>query len=60
MVVKIFLTLEFPNEEQARSVFDGLAQNGKIIMPFERMFWGTMCGRVEDAFGVRRQIATES
>nr|WP_309568669.1 hypothetical protein [Paenibacillus sp. sptzw28] len=28
-------------------------------MPFERMFWGTMFGRLEDPFGVRWQIATE-
>lgn len=36
------------------------AAGGKVMMPFERMFWGAMFGRVEDPFGVRWQISTES
>jgi PhnB protein len=57
---QIDLTLEFATEEEARKVFEGLAQGGKVIMPFDRMFWGAMFGRVEDPFGVRWQIATEA
>ncbi|MBP1156713.1 MULTISPECIES: VOC family protein [unclassified Paenibacillus] len=54
------LTLEYRAEAEARSAFEGLAEGGNVIMPFERMFWGTMFGRVEDRFGVRWQISTES
>lgn len=54
------LTLEFETDEEAESVFNKLAQGGKIMMPFERMFWGTMFGRVMDRFGVRWQIATQA
>jgi PhnB protein len=51
------LTLEFDTEEEARSAFEGLSAGGNVIMPFERMFWGSMFGRLEDPFGVRWQIA---
>ena len=53
------LTLEFAADEEAEQAFKALSEGGKIIMPFERMFWGAMFGRLEDAFGVHWQIATE-
>ncbi|MFD0695126.1 VOC family protein [Paenibacillus sp. GCM10027628] len=54
------LTLEFKTEEEARRIFEGLSEGGIVKMPFERMFWGTMFGRVEDPFGVRWQVTTEA
>lgn len=54
------LSLEFPSEEEARRIFEALSAGGKVIMPFDRMFWGTMFGRLEDPFGVVWQIATEA
>ncbi|MHB8984449.1 MAG: VOC family protein [Eubacteriales bacterium] len=53
------LTLEFQSEEEARKVFQGLAEGGKMLMPFEKQFWGSMSGMVVDPFGIRWQIATE-
>lgn len=53
------LTLEFQSEAEARSAFDGLAEGGKVLMPLEKQFWGSMSGMVTDPFGVRWQIATE-
>ncbi|MHB1044242.1 MAG: VOC family protein [Eubacteriales bacterium] len=53
------LTLEFKSEEEARKVFQGLAEGGKMLMPFEKQFWGSMSGMVVDPFGIRWQIATE-
>lgn len=52
------LTLDFSTEEEAREVFENLANGGEVLMPFERMFWGTMFGRLLDPFGVRWQIST--
>ena len=52
------LTLEYGTEEEARAIFAGLAEGGSVIMAFERMFWGTMFGRVQDPYGVRWQIVT--
>ncbi|MFC5450538.1 VOC family protein [Paenibacillus aestuarii] len=54
------LTLEFPTEDEARRIFDALSAGGDIKIPFQRMFWGTMFGRVADRFGVRWQITTEA
>ncbi|OCT16255.1 hypothetical protein A8709_02140 [Paenibacillus pectinilyticus] len=54
------LALSFKDEEEAGKIFEGLALDGDIIMPFERMFWGTMLGRVRDRYGVMWQVATES
>lgn len=53
------LTLEFKSEEEARRAFAGLAEGGKVVMPLEKQFWGTMSGMVMDPFGIRWQIATE-
>ncbi|MGO4499451.1 VOC family protein [Paenibacillus sp. 2RAB27] len=53
------LALTFKDEEEARKIYDGLAMDGDVIMPFERMFWGTMLGRVQDRYGVMWQVATE-
>ncbi|SFT24781.1 VOC family protein [Paenibacillus sp. BC26] len=56
----IDLTLEFETEEEAEVAFNNLSGNGgTVIMPFERMFWGSMFGRIEDKYGVRWQIATQ-
>ncbi|NBI29245.1 VOC family protein [Chengkuizengella marina] len=53
------LTLEFETEEAARNAFDNLSNGGKVVMPFEKMFWGSMFGRLEDSYGVRWQITTQ-
>ncbi|AZN38676.1 VOC family protein [Paenibacillus albus] len=54
------LTMEFETDEEAEAVFYKLADGGKIMMPLERMFWGTLFGRVMDRYGVRWQIATQA
>ncbi|EGL15809.1 MULTISPECIES: VOC family protein [unclassified Paenibacillus] len=54
------LTLEFGTDAEAEQIFGALSEGGKVLMPLQRMFWGTMFGRIEDAYGVRWQIATES
>jgi PhnB protein len=55
---QIDIALEFDTEDEALLTFTGLSEGGEVIMPFEKMFWGTMFGRVEDQYGVRWQIAT--
>ncbi|WP_229672337.1 VOC family protein [Pullulanibacillus camelliae] len=55
----IELALVFSDKEEAKQVFSRLSDGGKVLMPFEKMFWGTMFGRLEDPFGIRWQIATE-
>lgn len=54
------LTLEFGTDAEAEEVFTALSEGGKVLMPLQRMFWGTMFARIEDVYGVRWQIATVS
>lgn len=58
--VSIDLALEFAAEEEARQTFAALAEGGSVLLPFARQFWGTTMGMVQDPFGVRWQITTES
>ncbi|RTE08701.1 VOC family protein [Paenibacillus whitsoniae] len=53
------LALVFQDEAEAARIFENLSEGGEVIMPFERMRWGTMLGRMKDAYGVTWQIATE-
>lgn len=54
------LTLEFPTEAEGKRAFDLLSQGGTVLMPYARMFWGGLYGRLQDAFGVRWQISAET
>ncbi|QHT63588.1 VOC family protein [Paenibacillus lycopersici] len=52
------LTLEYERIEDAERAFNGLAAGGEVLMPFARMFWGSMFGRLVDPYGVRWQVST--
>ncbi|MCF6138490.1 VOC family protein [Pseudalkalibacillus berkeleyi] len=56
---QINLVLEYKTEDEARSVFENLSEGGSVLMPFDKMFWGAMFGRVEDKYGLIWQITTE-
>ncbi|WP_336771214.1 VOC family protein [Paenibacillus sp. MMO-58] len=53
------LNLEFKTDEEAQKAFANLSEGGRVIMPLEKQFWGTLFGRVEDKFGIKWQISTE-
>ncbi|GMK44081.1 VOC family protein [Paenibacillus glycanilyticus] len=53
------LNLEFKTDEEAQQAFANLSEGGRVIMPLEKQFWGTLFGRVEDKFGIKWQISTE-
>ena len=46
------LSIIAPDEEKAASVFNALAEVGKITMPLAKTFWAPKFGMVEDRFGV--------
>jgi PhnB protein len=46
------LALIFPTVEQAQKVFEGLAADGQVKMPFAPTFWAEMFGMVTDKYGV--------
>jgi PhnB protein len=45
--------------EEAKRIFDDLAQGGKITMPFEKTFWSPGFGMVVDRFGTPWMVNCE-
>lgn len=48
------------DDDNARRIFNELANGGKVIMPLEKQFWGALFGQLEDRFGVRWMVGSES
>jgi PhnB protein len=44
------------SEDEARRVFDALAQGGTIAMPLEKTFWGSLFGMLTDKFGINWMV----
>jgi PhnB protein len=51
--------LGFEEFDQARDVFNSLAEGGKIQTPFEKTFWSMGFGVVVDRFGVSWEVQCE-
>jgi len=49
---KVTLNIGFSDTEEQLSVFNGLAEQGDIIMPLSDTFWGAKFGMVKDPFGI--------
>lgn len=46
------LSLQADSVDAGRALFDALAQDGTVQMPFEKTFWAPGFGMVNDRFGV--------
>lgn len=42
--------------EKAKEVFEKLAEGGKVIMAWDKQFWGSWYGKCKDKFGVDWQV----
>jgi PhnB protein len=56
----ISLSLGMTDETHARSVFDQLAEGGKVTLPMAKQFWGAIFGMVTDKFGIHWMINCEA
>jgi PhnB protein len=45
------VSLNYSTAEEARRVFDGLSEGGKVMMPFGKTFWADAFGAFTDRFG---------
>jgi PhnB protein len=45
------VVLAYPTVEEARRVFDALADGGSVTMPMDKTFWAEAFGMVVDRFG---------
>ena len=46
--------------DESRRAFDGLAEDGEIVVPVQRTFWSACYGALVDRFGVPWEISCES
>lgn len=46
------LSLAPENEEEAKTIFDALAEEGEVEMPLGKTFWSPCFGAVKDKFGL--------
>ena len=53
------LSISTESKEEAKKIFDGLAEGGKIEMPLADAFWGSYFGMVQDKFGIRWMVSYE-
>ena len=53
------LSIVVPDEEKAESIFNALANGGKITMPLEKTFWAPKFGMLEDRFGVGWMVSVQ-
>ena len=48
-----------PTADEARAIFDRLAEGGEVTMPFAPTFWTTGFGTCVDRFGVRWMVGSD-
>jgi len=51
------LTLD--TAEEVTTAFNKLAEHGTVIMPLETQFWSSLCGDVQDKFGIYWHVCTK-
>ncbi len=52
----ISISVNTASEEEARKIFDGLSQGGRVTMPLEKTFWGAFFGMLTDKFGINWMV----
>ncbi|HVG25403.1 MAG TPA: VOC family protein [Thermoanaerobaculia bacterium] len=45
------LAVTYPTADEARGVYDALAEGGRVTMPFDRTFWAEGAGMLTDRYG---------
>ena len=53
------LSIVVPDEKKAETVFNALADGGKVTMPLEKTFWAPKFGMLEDQFGVGWMVSVQ-
>ena len=45
------------SEQEAKKIFDGLSEGGKVTVPLDKAFWGALFGMLSDKFGVQWMVS---
>ena len=52
-----YVSLQADSEEEAKRLFNALSAGGKVTMPLEKAFWGSLFGMWNDQFGIQWMIS---
>ena len=55
----VTLVIDCENVEEAERLYDGLCEEGQVLMELQEMFWGAKYGKVKDKFGFTWDINCE-
>ncbi len=55
----VSLSLNVSSLEESKSIFEQLAEGGKVNHPFEKQFWGAWHGNLVDKYGIRWMVNCE-
>lgn len=50
------ITIVPSSQEEGKKLFDGLSAGGKVIMPYDKAFWGAYFGMFIDKFGIHWMV----
>lgn len=53
------ISISVASNAKAERLFNELGEGGKVRMPFEPAFWGSMFGMVDDRFGICWMVSSE-
>jgi len=53
------ISVNTDSREEADRFFNGLSENGGIIMPMNETFWGSYFGMLTDKFGIQWMVSFE-
>jgi PhnB protein len=53
------INVSLPTVEEAKPIFDKLAEGGQITMPWAATFWTPGFGTLTDKFGIRWMVGVE-
>jgi PhnB protein len=53
------VSISVPSLDEARRIFEALARDGRITMPFEKTFWSSGWGALIDRFGIPWMVNTD-
>jgi PhnB protein len=55
---QLSIAIMINGSEKTRTIFEKLADGGKVEMPLQETFWSPLYGQVQDRFGVLWQVST--
>ena len=51
------ISVSADSEDEAKKIFNALSEGGKIMMPLDKAFWGSLFGMCTDKYGVQWMVS---